>query len=274
MTFLFSDNNEFIITIEVVPPKGNDPKSILEKLTRIADLSFNGFSVASNPVAKPKMSAMVFTHLIQKATKKPAILHCTVRDHNRLGLQSELWGARALGIDTIIAVTGDPSAPKADETTSTVNDLNVCQLITMAKNSDLCTGAVLDFRPEVNGLDHEAKRLEKKVASGCRFIVTQPIYDEQTAKEIHGATKHLNVPIIMGILPLLSYKHAVFLHDKVAGIAVPDSLRQRMKKAEEPVKEGISQTKEMLELAKTMFSGACIMPPFDRFEILADILKN
>jgi len=144
----------------------------------------------------------------------------------------------------------------------------------MAKNSDLCTGAVLDFRPEVNGLDHEAKRLEKKVASGCRFIVTQPIYDEQTAKEIHGATKRLNVPIIMGILPLLSYKHAVFLHDKVAGIAVPDSLRQRMEKAEEPVKEGVSQAKEMLELAKTMFSGACIMPPFDRFEILADILKN
>jgi len=73
MTFLFSDDNEFIITIEVVPPKGNDPKSILDKLTRIADLSFHGFSVASNPVAKPKMSAMVFTHLIQKATKVPGL---------------------------------------------------------------------------------------------------------------------------------------------------------------------------------------------------------
>ncbi len=274
MTSLFSDNNEFIITIEVVPPKGNDPKNILEKLTGIADLPFHGFSVASNPVAKPKMSAMVFTHLIQKATRKPAILHCTVRDHNRLGLQSELWGARALGIDTIIAVTGDPSAPKADDPTSTVNDLNVCQLITMAKDCDLCIGAVLDFRPEVNGLDHEAKRLEKKVASGCRFIVTQPIYDEQTAKEIHEATKHLNVPVIMGILPLLSYKHAVFLHNKVAGIAVPEPLRQRMEKAKEPVKEGISQAREMLGLAKEMYSGVCIMPPFDRFDILADLLKN
>ena len=274
MTSLFPENNEFIITIEVVPPKGNDPKNLLEKLTSLSDLSFYGFSVASNPVAKPRMSAMVFTHLIQKATKKPAILHCTVRDHNRLGLQSELWGARALGIDTIIAVTGDPSAPKADKTTSTVNDLNVCQLIAMAKDSDLYTGAVLDFRPEVNGLDHEAKRLEKKVASGCRFIVTQPIYDEQTAKEIDKATNHLNVPILMGILPLLSYKHAVFLHDKVAGIAVPESLRQRMETARDPVKEGVLQAKQMLELAKKMYSGACIMPPFDRFEILADILKN
>jgi len=274
MTFLFSDDNEFIITIEVVPPQGNSPAEILEKLTSIAGLSFHGFSVASNPVAKPKMSAMVFTHLIQKATQKPAILHCTVRDHNRLGLQSELWGAKALGIDTVIAVTGDPSASQADEPTSTVNDLNVCQLIAMARDSDLCTGAVLDFRPEVNGLEHEVKRQEKKAASGCRFIVTQPVYDEQTAKEIFHAIKHINIPVIMGILPLLSYKHAVFLHDKVAGIAVPEHLRQQMKKARDPVREGVLQARQMLELAKKRFSGACIMPPFDRFDILEGILVN
>jgi len=107
MTVSFVNNTEFIITIEVVPPAGNDPSIILEKLTKVSGLSFHGFSVASNPVAKPKMSAMVFTHLIQKATQKPAILHCTIRDYNRLGLQSELWGARALGINTIIAVTGE-----------------------------------------------------------------------------------------------------------------------------------------------------------------------
>ena len=274
MTFSFVNNNEFIITIEVVPPTGNDPSIILEKLIKVSRLCFHGFSVASNPVAKPKMSAMVFTHLIQKATKKPAILHCTIRDHNRLGLQSELWGAKALGIDTVIAVTGDPSASKAEEITSTVGDVNVCQLITMARNSDLHTGAVLDFRPEINGLEHEAKRLGKKVAAGCQFIVTQPVYDEKTAKQIHAATKHLKVPVIMGILPLLSYKHAIFLHDKVDGIAVPEALRLQMKKAKDPLKEGVLQARQMLELAKKMYSGACIMPPFERFDILTDILKN
>ncbi|MBU2454334.1 MAG: methylenetetrahydrofolate reductase, partial [Proteobacteria bacterium] len=238
----------------------------------LKDFFFHAFSVASNPVAKSKMSAMVFTHLVQKATQKPAILHCTIRDHNRLGLQSELWGAKALGIDTIIAVTGDPSAAKAEEPTSTVGDLTVFQLISMARDSDLNTGAVLDFRPEVNGLDHEVKRLEKKVAAGCRFIVTQPVYDEKTAQKIHAATNHLKVPVIMGILPLLSYKHAVFLHDKVAGIAVPKALRQQMEKADDPIKQGVSQSRQMLELAKTLFSGACVMPPFDRFDILGQIL--
>ena len=269
---IFMNKNDFIITIEVVPPTGNDPKKLLEKLCRLKKLSFDAFSVATNPVAKPKMSAMAFTYLLQKESQKKAILHFTIRDHNRLGLQSELWGAKALGIDTIIAVTGDPSAPKAGAPTSTVGDLNVFELISMAKDSNLNTGAVLDFRPEVDGLEYESKRLEKKVASGCQFIVTQPIYDETTANNIHAATKHLNVPVIMGILPLLSYRHAVFLHDKVDGIAVPEPLLKQMETTKNPIKEGVEQSKQMLELAKKKFSGACVMPPFDRFDILPDIL--
>ncbi len=272
MPFLFSDENEFIITIEVVPPKGNDPEPLLEKLKNIAGLNFHAFSVASNPVAKPRMSAMIFAHLIQKATHRQAILHFTIRDQNRLGLQSDLWGAKALGIDTVIAVTGDPSAADAEKTTSTVADLNVYDLISLAGNSGLFTGAVLDFRPEVNGLEHETRRLEKKVAAGARFIVTQPVYDEDTAKKIHDSVRHLKIPVIMGILPLLSYKHAVFLHDKVAGIAIPEHLRKEMKTAKDPVATGITRSGQMLSLAKTYFSGACIMPPFDRFEILKEIM--
>lgn len=272
MNFFFSDPNEFIITIEVVPPRGNDAGPLIEKLQSLAGLSFHAFSTASNPVAKPRMSAMVFAHLIQKATGRRAILHFTIRDHNRLGLQSELWGAKALGIDTVIAVTGDPSAAHADEKTSTVGDLNVYDLISLARDSGLFTGAVLDFRPEVNGLEYESQRLEKKVEAGCRFIVTQPVYDEITAQNIHKATKHLNVPVVMGILPLLSYKHAVFLHDKVAGIAIPEHLRKEMETSQDPIAAGIAQARQMLVLAKSLFSGACVMPPFDRFEILKDIL--
>ncbi len=272
MPLFFSDPNEFTITIEVVPPRGNDPAPLLEKLQSLNNLEFQAFSVASNPVAKPRMSAMVFAHLIQKATARRAILHFTIRDHNRLGLQSELWGAKALGIDTVIAVTGDPSAAGPEETATTVADLNVCDLISLSKDSGLFTGAVLDFRPEVNGLEHEVRRLEKKAAAGCQFIVTQPVYDEDTAKKIHAATKHLSVPVVMGILPLLSYKHAVFLNDKVAGIAVSQHLRKEMENAKDPLAMGIIQSRQMLGLAKTFFSGACIMPPFERFDILKEIL--
>jgi len=272
MSNLFFNEKKFFITIEVVPPKGNDPGGLLEKLTCLNGLLFHAFSVASNPVAKPRMSAMVFAGLLQSTSKKPAILHCTIRDHNRLGLQSKLWGAKAAGLDTMIAVTGDPSSGSKKERALTVGDLNVFELISLARNSGLYTGAVFDFRPEVNGFELEVQRLKKKVAAGCGFIVTQPVYDEKTAEKIQVATRELHVPVIMGILPLLSYKHAVFLHDKVPGIAVPESLRQIMKLTKDPVKEGIIQARNMLELAKKMYAGACIMPPFDRFDILKEVL--
>jgi len=272
MSFLISHKKEFKITLEVVPPAGHDGKALLDKLNHLSGLPFDGFSVASNPVARPRMSAMVFSHLLQQRTGKPAILHFTVRDHNRLGLQAELWGAMALGIDTVIAVTGDPSAHDKKNPTTTVNDLNVCELINMAEDTGLCTGAVLDYRPEVDGLETEVKRIDKKAEAGCEFIVTQPVYDRETAEKIHAALSHIQVPVIMGILPLISLKHAIFLHNKVAGIAVPEIIQQEMARAEDPVAYGVSQSREMLALAKKIFSGACIMPPFDRFDILPEIL--
>lgn len=272
MPFVFAHETEFIITIEVVPPQGLDASVLLHKIRQIADLPFHAFSVASNPVARPRMSAMVFSRLIQEAADKPAILHLTVRDHNRLGLLSELAGARALGISTVICVTGDPSAGNSPEPASFVADVNVFQLMAMAEEAGLTTGGVLDFRPETDGMEREIQRLEKKVAAGARFIVTQPVYDEKTAQRIHEGTAHLGVPVFMGILPLLSFRHARFLHEKVSGIAVPEPLRRGMETAEDPLALGISQAREMLSLARSRFAGACIMPPFDRFEILHPIL--
>ncbi|MCK5099764.1 MAG: methylenetetrahydrofolate reductase [Desulfobacteraceae bacterium] len=272
MSFMLEKSSEFKITIEVVPPE-KDYDTLIAEIKKISHLAFNGFSVASNPIAKPRMSAMVFAHLLQQQTCKPAILHFTIRDHNVIGLQGEMWGAKALGIETVIAMTGDPAKKvKNQKSVSTVGDVNVFELIKMSRGSDLGTGAVLDYRPEIDGLDAEIKRLGKKVNSGAQFIVTQPVYDEKTAKKISNATNHLNVPVIMGILPLLSYRHAAFLHNKVAGIAIPAKLRDEMKNTKDPVEQGISQTKRILDIAKDQFSGACIMPPFDRFEILSGIL--
>lgn len=274
MSALFTPDSPFTITIEVVPPPDHEPGPLLAKLSAISHLDFQGFSIATNPVAKPRMSATVFAALLQQGTGKPAILHLTVRDHNLLGLQSELWGARALGIATTIVMTGDPSSAKAQHPAATVNDVSVFGLITLSREAGMHTGAVLDFRPEVDGLAAEVRRLKKKVAAGSSFIVTQPVYDEGTAVRIFQATRDLDVPVAMGILPLLSSRHAIFLHDKVAGITVPAALRKAMAESDDPLQTGIEQAREMLDVARRYFSGACIMPPFERFETLLKILPD
>lgn len=263
----------FPITVEVVPPAGSDPSGLLAVLDSLKDLPVDGFSVATNPVAKARMCAMSLSALIQHKTGKPAILHSTTRDHNRISLQSMFWGAKALGINTVMLATGDFVSMAQRNMVSDVKDVNVFELIKMAVESGMQTGAVLDFRPEFNGLEREVERLEKKVAAGASFIVTQPIYDRDMARTISITTSHLDIPIIMGILPLRTPKHAHFLHDKVAGIAVPEKLLQRMENANEPVAEGIANARKMLAIAREFFKGACIMPPFDHYEIMPDILK-
>jgi methylenetetrahydrofolate reductase (NADPH) len=265
-------NESFVVTIEVVPPDGPDPMKVLAALESVAELPFFGFSVATNPVAKPRMSAMALCALIQQRTKKPAILHLTTRDHNRLSLQGELWGARALGLETVMVATGDFVALKDRSHTTTVRDADVYSLVRMAREAELRTGVVFDIHPESNGLARAVDHLKRKVDAGAQFAVTQPIYDDPGADEIADATRNIGIPIIMGILPLRTPRHAEFLHTKVAGIAVPDALRQRMHSTSDPVAEGAANAREMVIAARHRFAGACIMPPFDHYEMMKAIL--
>ena len=272
MRFQLSDR--FTITVEVVPPASPQAGPLLTTLKSLQDLPINGFSVATNPVAKPRMSAMALCALLQQQTGRPAILHCTTRDHNRLSLQGLLWGALALGIETVLVATGDFVALADRATTTDVRDEDVFGLVGMARDSGLHTGVVLDPGPASGGLEKPVRRLERKIEAGAQFVVTQPFYDQAGIDGLVAATGHIEIPIILGILPLRSPRHAEFLNDKVAGINVPRQVRERMNRATDPVTEGIANAREVLNLARKHFAGACLMPPFDRFNMLGEILAQ
>ena len=265
-------DQSFTILIEVVPPAGPDAASLLDQLKSTAKLPMQAFSVATNPVAKPRMSALATCALAQQATGKPAVLHCTTRDHNRLSLQGMLWGAQAMGIHTILAATGDMVALADRHSTTTVRDLDVLGLVTLARQADMQTGVVIDPHPETKGFDLAIDRLGQKIHAGAQFAVTQPIYDLVSADAMAAATQKAGIPIIMGILPLRTARHAEFLHNKVAGISVPGPLRKKMHASSDTIKTGNQNAREMLAAARERFAGACIMPPFDHYEVLPDIM--
>jgi homocysteine S-methyltransferase len=218
------------------------------------------------------MSALALSALLQHRFGKPAIMHCTTRDHNRLSIQGLLWGARALHIRSVLVTTGDYVALGDRARTTTVRDVDVYALVHMARGAGLYTGVVLDPQPESNGLGREIHRLEQKRRAGAQFVVTQPVYDEAAAEALYQATRHMDIPISLGILPLRTPRHAWFLHNKVAGITVPDQVRKRMQQASDPVAMGIAGAREMLDVARRRFAGACLMPPFNHYEVLSAIL--
>ena len=266
------NRGEFTTLIEVVPPAGPDAEALLTDLASLDPLPVDGFSVATNPVAKPRMSAMAFCRLIQQHTRRPAILHCTTRDHNRLNLQGLLWGARALGIETVLITTGDFVALKDRDVTSDVRDADIFALLAMAREAGLYAGVVFDPFLETGGLNRAIERLERKVQSGAQFVVTQPAYDQEGADLLAKATAPCGLPVVMGILPLRTAKHADFLNNKVSGIVVPESVRQSMHAAADALAQGNADARAALGLARERFTGACIMPPFDHYETLFEIL--
>jgi homocysteine S-methyltransferase len=272
-----SANNEgkgdqFIITVEVVPPAGPDAEATLDALEGIAGLQFSGFSVATNPVARPRMSALAFSRLIQERTGKPAILHCTTRDHNRLGLQALLWGARGLGIGTVLVATGDYVALGEQSAITTVGDIDVLELVALAREAELCTGVVFDPHPEADGFDVALHRLVQKVAAGAQFAVTQPVYDSDVAIHWASSLRCVSIPILLGILPLRSARHAEFLDRKVAGIAVCEAVHEQLRGAKDPQLAGLDNARTMLRVARSHFSGVCLMPPFGHYEVVDDLL--
>jgi methylenetetrahydrofolate reductase (NADPH) len=264
---------DFTITVEVVPPIGPEPDPLLEALAGLDPSLFFGYSVATNPVAKAHMSALALCTLISRKLRKPAILHCTTRDHNALSLQGLLWGGRSLGIDTVLVATGDIISYRLRYRTTAVRDLDVFALVESAREAGLCTGVVFDPHPETQGLKRETKRLQEKIRRGAQFAVTQPVYTKESAEQIADAIGSMGVPIMLGILPLRTPRHAEFLHEKVSGICVPKHVRRRMGGAEDPVAEGILMSRELLQDTRGMFAGACLMPPFGHYEIVGQILE-
>ncbi len=269
-----ANRDGFRTLIEVVPPAGPNADALLADLASLVPLGVDGFSVATNPVAKPRMSAMAVCSLVQQKTRRPAVLHCTTRDHNRLSLQGLLWGARALGIETVLITTGDFVALKDRGITTDVRDTDLFGLLTLAREAGFYAGVVFDPFWETGGLKRAIVRLEQKVQAGAQFVVTQPVYDEAGADQMAEATGPCGLPVVMGILPLRTPKHAEFLHTKVSGIVVPETVREQMHRAADPIQEGNANARQTLALAHDRFAGACIMPPFDHYEVLFDILDK
>lgn len=266
-------SDRFTVVVTVVPPAGSDPEPLLASLVAVDDLPFDAFSVASNPLAEPRMSALAFSVLLREQVSKPVILHCTMRDLNFLSVDSLLWGAKALGIETVLITTGDAVALRRQTQEEVSWSVSIFDMVREARKLGFGTGVVLDPAPGVDGFMQGVRRLMWKARAGAQFVITQPIYDEAGAEALSAVAQQLDIPLLLGLLPLLSAGHMAFLDRWVAGISVPDSVRDRIVRADDPSAAGLANAREMLAVAKERFAGVCLMPSPGRYEMVAEILS-
>lgn len=279
---------KFLVAVEIDPPKGLNPEKALAGAELLKRAGVDAINVADSPMARVRMSALTLCMMIQHQIDIETIVHFTTRDRSLMGIQSELLGAHAAGVRTILALTGDPPTLGGYPGTTGVYDtdsIGLIELLTKMNEGVDVVGAPIgsraDFRigcavdPTRDDLVLEAERLHAKLNAGAHFVMTQPIFDAEVWTnflEYFGGP--VPVPLMIGILPLQSARHADFLHNEVPGITLTDAALKRMHAAgPDGRKEGVRMAQELLLDLVPLAQGVYLMPSFGRYEVAAEVLE-
>jgi methionine synthase / methylenetetrahydrofolate reductase(NADPH) len=279
---------KFLTTVELDIPRGLDMSSVIEGATYLKNHGIDAVNITDGARARLRMTPLAICHKIQSETGMETITHLACRDRNMIGLQSDLLGAHALGLKNILVVTGDPANIGDYPHATSVFDIESVGLIRAVKRMnegrDLMgnpIGMQTNFliacaaNPVPDDMEYELAKLEKKVAEGAQIIFTQPVLELHTMEEFMKHIDHLKIPVMVGIMPLRSYRHAEFLHNEVPGINIPDSVRERFRTAgKNGAALGVSLAAEFLKEAKHMVAGAYMLPPFKKYDIAVQIMES
>lgn len=278
---------KFVVSVEIDPPRGANAEKVLKAAANLKEVGVDAVNIADSPMARTRMSCLAVSGLICAQTKVDVILHFTCRDRNLMGLQSDLIGAHALGVRNILALTGDPPSLGDYPNATAVYDVDAIGLVDIiarlnngadlagnpiGSNTEFSIGVAIN--PTLETLTQELERLERKIAAGAQFAMTQPLYELDVLEQFLERTRNLQIPILLGLLPLQSYRHAEFLHNEVPGIEIPAKLRRAMNDAgKDAAQVGIESCRDLLSRAKGMVQGAYLMPSFGRFETVLKVLE-
>lgn len=247
------ESGAFTVTCEIGPPRGAD-KSIVQQRTRTVSDYCDAINVTDNALGIPSMSSAACARIVLDAGAEP-IMHLNTRDRNSISIESELYGAYALGIRNVLFITGDDVILDSHRNAKAVNDMDSIQALELA--SHLMGGTNLlgeplegtpefflgaTFNPNAEPLDIQVQRAEKKRDAGARFFQSQAIFDTAGLEAFMDLARDLELRVLAGIIPLKGPKRASFMKNNVPGINIPEEHISRLEDAGKGLKDD-----EMLE---------------------------
>lgn len=277
---------EFLITAEVMPPKGANPTHMLQ-MAELLRPWVHGINVTDGSRAVLRMSSLAAATLLQQHHLEP-IYQLACRDRNRIALQADLLGAAALGIRNVLALTGDPvksgdhPAAKAVYDYESVRLLQVIQKLNQGVDSEnqplpdgathLFPGAAVD--PQSGSWSGLQRRFERKLQAGAQFFQSQMIVDfDRLEKFMTQIAQGCGRPILAGIFLLKSAKNARYINKYVPGVQIPDAIIQRLERAAHPLQEGITIASEQVRWAHQLCQGVHLMA-VKREDLIPEILTQ
>ena len=278
------------IIAELDPPKHLNIEKFIEAAKTIDKKNIEAITLADNSLASTRICNLTAAVLLKEHITTPTLLHLACRDHNLIGLQSRLMGLDLLGINNILAVTGDPSNLGDFPGATSVFDVTSFKLIPFIKqlNEGLgYNGASLKkttnftvaaaYNPNVRDISKTKRLVEKKIKSGADYFITQPVFEEEKIVKLSElASNYPDTPFFVGIMPITSYNNAIFLHNEVPGIKLSEEFLSRLEEVKDDKelcqKIALDESKKLIDVALKHFNGIYLITPFTRADLTVELI--
>jgi homocysteine S-methyltransferase len=282
---------DFAVSVEVAPPRGWSAESLIAGARRLQAAGVDAVALLDTPRAQSRMGVLPSAILIERDVGIETVMHYTCRDRNMLGMISDILGGAAAGLRNILIVTGDAPTMGPYPDTTVVFDIDSIGLTNVVHrlNQGLDPGANAIGRPTqwvigvgvnhtATDLERELKRFYWKVDAGAEFAVTQPVFDAEPLAAFLERVRQFRIPVLAGIRPLRSLRHAEFLANEVPGVAVPARVLERMRAAqgkgdEAAAVEGIAIARETLSDVRDLVQGVQVAGSVSRIEAVLEVLQ-
>ena len=261
----------FMVSVELLPPRGYQSDKLVEQARQLRIHGVDLVSIPDGPRASARMSALAAALLVQQQAGVETILHYACRDRNLLGMQSDLLGAHSMGVRNVLLITGDPPNVGDYPDATAVFDVDSIGLTNVVsrlnRGLDIGGQAIgpptsfhigVAANPGALNLDDEFRRFEYKVEAGAEFAVTQPVFDAEELSTFLRRIADVRIPIVAGIMPLDSLRHAEYMANEVPGVRVPTAVMDRMRRADSAGRaaaEGLAIASELVEAIRPCVQG-------------------
>lgn len=272
-----------VVIAELDPPHDANDKKLLEAAAVLKTAGVEMITFSDSPMGKMRADSMMSAVKVAAETGMDVMPHVSCRDKNVIGMGAAILGAHMSGIRNILVVTGDPVPSGNRDMITPVYDFNSVRLINYIRQMNeeyfqdepIACGGALNYGRR--NIDVEIERMRKKCEAGAMYFLTQPVYSDDDIERLKYIKSKIDTKILCGILPLVSYRNAMFMKNEVTGVHIPDEIVERYDKdmsRADSEQVGIEIAAEIAEKLSEVADGYYFMVPFNRASMIAEIMKR
>lgn len=273
--------NQKPIAVELDSPVQPQIHDFMQGAASLRDAGVDLITIADCPVARARMDSSLLACKLKRELQVDVMPHMTCRDRNINASKALLLGLNVEAVNNVLIVTGDPIPSEQRSEVKSVYEFNsrmliqhICSLNQTLFDSPFYLYAALNIN--ARNFQVQLRLAKQKVEYGAMAFFTQPVLSEQALENLKIAKKELNVPILGGILPIVSERNANFINNEIPGITVSEEIvvQYRNKTREECTALAIGISSEIAEKIRDYIDGYYIITPFKRVDIVMAIIEN